>query len=462
MFLICLSGTLVVFYEEFERWEQPDVVESPRFDPATIERAYAGFVESGVEVTHHMFVSLPQDGMPRTLISSEKEGRFINPDGSLGSLVEHEWTHLLVNLHIYLHLPQTFGMIVVSALGALLVGLIVSGLLAHPRIFKDAFALRLRGSGLLEQADIHNRLSVWSTPFQLMIAITGAYFGMTLLLSLAMSQVYFDGSKDALMARVFGAEPELEQAARPLAIEKALTQMRTIAPDARPFYLTVEEADVPEKQYMIVGAELPGRLIYAEQYRFDAAGSYLGKVGFSDGEAGRQALYSVYRLHFGHFGNFGIKVLYGILGLAMTVVCVTGFNIWLARRKRRDHWNHLWAGFVWGAAPALASAAVAQVIFGVPALPVFWAVMLGATALALWWQNERASKSRLEIAGAAIIGMLIASHIIKFGPSAFNVAAAWVNACFALIALTLLLTGLFRMRQAEAATRLQMAIPQKT
>ena len=68
------------------------------------------------------------------------------PDGSLGEPVAHDWTHLLLNLHIYLHLPSTLGLIVVGALGAMLFGLIVSGFLAHPRIVKDAFRLRLGGS----------------------------------------------------------------------------------------------------------------------------------------------------------------------------------------------------------------------------------------------------------------------------------------------------------------------------
>src|SRR4029453_2730879 len=116
------------------------------YDPAVIERAYHEIVTSGVQLTEHMFVQLPTKEAPRAAISTEKEGWFINPDGSRGEKVNHEWTHLLINLHLYLHLPQTFGMILVSALGAILCGLVVSGLLAHPRIFKDAFVLRLVGS----------------------------------------------------------------------------------------------------------------------------------------------------------------------------------------------------------------------------------------------------------------------------------------------------------------------------
>lgn len=449
LYLVCLSGTLAVFYPEFERWEQPGVRESTRFDPAAVERAYHAATTDGA--THYMFIALPTPDSPRISLSNEKSGWFVNEDGSLGPVVKRDWTHLLVDLHLYLHLPANVGMILVSALGAVVCGLIVSGLMAHPRIFKDAFALRWGGSRLLEQADLHNRLSVWSSPFQLMIAVTGAYFGLAQLMSMLMAPVYFDGDRAALTARVFGTTPQLQQPAQPLAVASALNQMKTIAPNATPIYVTVEEADVPEKRYMIIGATLPQRLIYAEQYHFDSAGRYLGKVGFSDGEPGRQVIFSVYRLHFGYFGGFAVKMLYGVLGLAMTVVCVTGFNVWLARRKRRDYLANLWAGFVWGTVPGLALAAIAQIVFGVHGVAVFWITVLAAMALSQVWNDETRAKQRLEIAGAAAITALVVGHCIRFGAAAFDGVAPWVNGSLLLAALILLGAGL--RRAANAASR---------
>lgn len=427
MYLVCLSGTLAVFYPEFERWEQPEVVESADFDPARIQAAYRELLAGGTPVTHHMFIALPHDEMPRASISSEDEGRFVNPDGSLGPPVGHDWTHMLINLHLYLSLPGSVGMILVSALGALLCGLIVSGFLAHPRLFKDAFLLRLGGSRHLEQADIHNRLSVWGAPFHLMIGITGAYFGLAALVSMVLASAYFDGDEDALSAAAFGAEPALSQPVQPLAIDRALTGMTRIAPDARPFYVTVEEADVPEEQWMIIGARHAGRLIWAEQYRFDGAGNYLDKVGYSDGDVGRQAIFSVYRLHFGHFGGMAVKVLYLILGLALTVVSVTGINVWLARRRGRDRLNDLWAGFVWGAPPALALSAIAQVLAGVPATPVFWLALAATMVWALRIQDETLSRRRLQATAAVALIALVAGYLLRFGGAALAALPVAVN-----------------------------------
>ena len=443
MYLVCLSGTLAVFYPELERWEQPQVQEVQDYDPAALERAYHELVASGVEVTEHMYIALPSPEAPRASISSEKEGWFINPDGSRGERVNHEWTHLLINLHLYLHLPESFGMYIVSALGAILCGLIVSGLIAHPRIFKDAFVLRLGGSKPLEQADIHNRLSVWSSPFQLMIAITGAYFGFAQVMALVFAGIYTNGDTIKLFEQLFGAEPKLEQTLTPIALSKAIQQTRAMAPGTTPLYVTIEEAGKPD-QFMLVGTQLPDRLIYVEQYRFDTAGNFIDKVGYSDGPAGRQIVFSTYRIHFGHFGGFGVKVLYFILGLAMSVVSVTGFNIWLAKRKRRDFLNTAWAGLVWGTVPALALSAIALVLLGIPGTLVFWIVIAIACAVAHRWKDETLAKRRLQIAGAVTIAALVVGYVVKFGSAAFTPIPIGVNASLLAAAAVLLMMGMKR------------------
>jgi uncharacterized iron-regulated membrane protein len=443
MYLVCLSGTLAVFYPELERWEQPQIQEVPDYDPAKLERAYHELVASGVEVTEHMFISLPSPESPRASISNEKEGWFINPDGSRGERVNHEWTHLLINLHLYLHLPESFGMYVVSALGAILCGLIVSGLIAHPRIFKDAFALRIGGSKHLEQADIHNRLSVWSSPFQLMIAVTGAYFGFAQVMAFVFAGIYTNGDTTQLFGQLFGDEPQLEQTLTPIALSKAINQTREMAPGTTPLYVTIEEAGKPG-QFMLVGTQFPDRLIYVEQYRFDTAGNFIDKVGYSDGPPGRQIVFSIYRIHFGHFGGFGVKMLYFILGLAMSVVSVTGFNVWLAKRKRRDFLNTVWAGLVWGTVPALALSAISLVLLGIPGTPVFWIVVAIACAVAHRWNDETLAKRRLQIAGAVTIAALVVGYVVKFGGAAFIPIPIGVNASMLATAAVLLLMGMKR------------------
>lgn len=425
MYLVCLSGTLAVFYQEFERWEQPLVDEFQALPQDSLQSAYEEVLAKSGD-THHMYISLPSESMPRVSISNDDGGWFLNSDGSLGDKVSHEWTHLLTELHIFLHLPEDFGVIVVSILGALLCGLIISGFFAHPRIFRDAFILRLKGSKHLEQADIHNRLSVWGAPFHLMIAITGAYFGLALLISLVVSPAFFDGDTKAIVPAIFGAEPELDQALHTAEVAKALAQMPSIAPEASPFYITVEDVGSAQ-QFIVVGAQHHDRLIYSEQYRFDGSGNYLDKVGFSDGEIGSQAIFSVYRLHFGHYGGFFVKILYGIFGLALTVVSVSGINIWFARRKSRDALNNLWLGLVWGTPLALSASAIIQLLFQFHSLGLFWLSLVACSALAQSINNDLLAKALLlKLNAANLIGLVLAYGIL-FGSKSFQAAPLGIN-----------------------------------
>jgi uncharacterized iron-regulated membrane protein len=436
LYLVCLSGTVAVFSQELERWEQPAVIESASYDPAAIDTALASLAARAPELTEHVYVTLPSESMPRLTVSTEKEGWFVGADGSLGDSAGPDWTHLLLNLHIYLHLPSTVGLVLVSALGALLFGLILSGFLAHPRIFKDAFALRVRGSRQLEQTDIHNRLSVWGAPFHVVIALTGAYFGLVgPLLSVAAS-AYHHGDKEAAFASVFGDEPELDQEIGPPAVARSLQALETIAPRGKPILITIHGMRTPRQLVEIYAAQ-PGRLIYSENHRFDSRGAYLGKAGFSDGAIGRQIVYSTYRAHFGRFGGFPVKVAYGLFGFALTVVTVTGVNIWLARRKARDFVDDVWTGVVWGAPAALALTALTEVLFDVPSTALFWTALATSVCWALWRRDETRCARELRALSALLLGALLLGYGLEFGSAAASKAALGVNAVLAATALVM-------------------------
>ena len=130
MFVVCLSGTIAVFYPELERWEQPGVAESTAWDPATLEAGFNRFLADPERLTPHMSLYLPTADFPRTRMANEEAAWLVGADGFPGERERHPYTHLLTNVHLYLTLPQSWGMILVSALGALLFALVVSGFLA--------------------------------------------------------------------------------------------------------------------------------------------------------------------------------------------------------------------------------------------------------------------------------------------------------------------------------------------
>ena len=419
MYLICLSGALLVFQTELERWEQPMVPEFLDYDREAAGSAFNRAILDPGFVTEHMYLVLPTEDSPRLRIASEEASYFLNADGSRGIDEEIGFSEMLVKLHLYLHLPESWGIILVSATGAILAGLIVSGIFAHPKIFRDAFHLRLGGNRTLTQTDIHNRLSVWGLPFHLLIAITGAYFGLALVNLGVVAELIYDGDRDTVAGMVFTPDPEVDSRPGPVDIVSALKYIEQEVPQASPEMILVHDAGL-SGQHLSISAKHEGRLIYGENYRFDADGEFIQSDGYADGDTGKQAVYSIYQLHFGWFAGVWVKLAYALLGLGLAVVSATGINIWLARRSAVSALDDAWIGVVWGTPVALTVSAFADIVLGVSATPAFWTALTASTALCLYWQDPAVSRRRLQWTLALGLTLLILGHVAAFGAAALT------------------------------------------
>lgn len=429
MYVICLTGTLAAVAETFERWEQPDIEEFHNVRPASINTAIKQFIETIEGNPTSLWLVFPTPEIPRMHVTGDEQERFTRSDGSLDDAPVENWTHMLRELHVRLHLPQTIGLIIVSAVGAMLFALIISGLLAHPRLFKDAFSFRLGGSRRLAQADIHNRLSVWVLPFHAMISITGAFYGLVGILVILASAAWYDGDKQALFDVVYGADPVLEGQALQANPNEAMQQLKERHPNVRPIYLVIHNR-ASDNQFIEIAATVPRRLAYSEIYRFDALGNYLGSQELTTGPLGRQVLYSLYRIHFGYFGGQWTRVIWLLLGLALTIVSVSGINIWLAKRNLNDVIDRLWVGVVWGTPLALVISAATSVFTAMPALPIFVTTLGLAVAYLGATSEKTAGGARLQFITAIAMAGLACGHLIKFIPTEFGNYLLIVNGCF--------------------------------
>lgn len=422
MYIVCLSGTLAIFYEEIERWEQPVAEEFLEVDPQFAESVFNAYMSAPeTATTEHMYLVFPHETLPRLKVSSDTEGRYVNADGSLGEVAHDELSGFVTGLHLNLNLPVTIGIVIVSAMGAILCALIISGFLAHPSIVKDAFKLRSGTAGRLGQVDLHNRLSVWGAPFHLMIALTGAYVGLVSLVVWLFAASIDGATVESVTEATWPAEPMLENQAPVYGVAQALEQVRELSPEgSRLLYLIVHDAPT-KNRFMEFYVQQPGMLAWSENYRFDTAGNYLGTAGYTEGGA-TQVMYSVYRLHFGHFGGFLTKLFYVVLGLSLTVVSATGINIWLEKRKYRDALNLMWPGVVWGMPLSLTVAVFVQVVLQLPAAPVFWSGLLLTMTAGLFLRDEVLYKRRLQLSTAVALLALVLAYTLKFGTAALSVA----------------------------------------
>ncbi|MBT2132966.1 PepSY domain-containing protein [Croceibacterium sp. LX-88] len=383
LYLVSLSGTLLVFYEEWQRVEQPSPPQMTAISPEAVQRGMEAMLarETGKTPTTHFYVDMPLQELPTTRVITDTESFHIDSAGRLSGTEDIEWSNFLYALHYTLNITAGNGLIgitLVGILGMLMLALAITGVVAHPKIFRDAFRLRTRHTGGVAMADWHNRLSVWTLPFGIALSLTGAVIGLSSVSAYAAAALFYKGDVEALYATIFGEEGEPNEAKAALPdVAAPLRYMAANYPDVRVTYVTVHEPGTAGQQVQIV-AEHPRRLIFGEYYMFDANGNFTGTAGLSDGELGSQAAASNYSLHFGNYGGLTVKIIYALFGLALTAVVATGSYIWLGKRRRRGivepRLHAAWSAVVWGSPLMLALTLVARFAIGhqAPFAAIFW------------------------------------------------------------------------------------------
>lgn len=420
LYLVCLSGSLAVFQQDLQRWEEPHAAEMSSITPKAVQRAIEGTLARQGKPTDHTYVHMPSEGLPRVVVTTDNGANYVRADGTYDRPEAHAWTEFVLFLHYYLNLPAFWGILLTGALGTMLVAAVITGVLAHPRIFRDAFRMRLRARPQLARADLHNRFGVWLLPFIAALGFTGAVIGLGQLVFYTVAQERHGGDTEAAYAPIFGAHPPHDPAPAPVArADLALEWMARHHPDLAISYVTIEETATRGQQISIL-AEHPRRLIYGENYHFDGKGRFTGDLGLADGEIGQQAAASVYKLHFGTFGGLPVEAAYFVFGLALCAIISTGTTLWLMKRRARGlaspRLESLWAWTIWGSPALLVLAYWLRALLGpdLPLAALFWSgLTLGGLAALLrpaWMPSPR-----LRLALAVLLALTGAGHFLFAG-----------------------------------------------
>ena len=458
IFVVCLSGTLSVFVNELGRWEQPDVPLVTELTPETV----AAVVQNGYaqakadDAAHDMFIAGPEFASERLAVhyhehESGKEGHwFANDKGELATRAHTPWSEFISELHMQLHLPRTWGLYLVGLTGVALLSSLISGLLSHPRIFKDAFALRWGGSRRLQEADLHNRLGVWGLPFHIVVTVTGALLGLATLIVGVLALAAYDGDSEAAFATLIGPRASADETAAPLPdVAAMIRQVQATHPDAV-FTSSQLQHIGTAGQVVHLGMRSPGHLTMGEVYYFRGDGTSLGDGGRETGGLGQQILGALTPLHFGWFGGMPVKIVYAVLGLALTIVTHSGVVIWLARRRDKGRpapgWEKVWAAVGWGQPLAFGTTAmVAFAISGDVLVEAYLATIAAAVGIAWLAGNGSAAARALRLLSALAIVGAVGTHTVAVGDRVTDPMAWYVNlamlACAGAIALPVVWGG---------------------
>ncbi|MBB6250144.1 PepSY-associated TM helix domain-containing protein [Nitrospirillum iridis] len=461
IYIVCLTGTIAVFAEDLGRWEWSGIGETASLPTEVVDAAMAtGLARAaekagGVDKVTALYGILPRPDWPHLeVMAYTAEGEMAwraGADGVLAETATQDWTRVIGDVHMELTLPGLWGGLAVGVVGIALLSLLVSGILAHPRIFRDAFALRLTGARRLGLADLHNRLSVWGLPFHIAITVTGVLFALASLMILTVAQVGYKGDLNRTYAPLTGPVVQADATPQPLP-PLALLRSQVVDPDptaprvSRFFYV---ERPGTQGQRVLLDMTRGDGLTQGDRFYFDGTGKALRPAGFFDGPVGMRVYGAALALHCATYGGLAIRLVYGVLGLALSVITATGFSIFLARRRDRGRplprLERAWAGVVWGVPLAVTASAAATLVPGLAHetvyLRIFWGLVVALPLLCLpLATGERASRA-LRLALGLALPLLAGAHALGLGAAGGPGAAGPVSAAALVIDLVLALIG---------------------
>ena len=461
IYVLCFSGTVIVFANEILRWEQPQGPIVTATDPATLayaaEAGHRRAIEKGSG--DELFIQLPSEELPRLLVqiadhvTGEAETWFANAEGQIVNEQNAPWWQFLIALHFRLLLPGIWGLVVVGLSGVFLLSLIVSGVLAHPRIFKDAFHLRWGGSKRLQEADLHNRLSVWGLPFHIAIAFSGAYLALAPIMNTFLVDAAYRGDLERGFGEIFGPGPGTDHAPAPLPdLDRILADVATRFPDASVETIIVQEM-ATNAQLVHITTTRPGQLNEFERHFYSAEGELLRTAGYDDGPSGIQWAGAMTPLHYGWFGGWPVKIAYGILGAALTLIAVSGVTIWLARWSDKgrplSHWQRVWTGIVWGQPLGFGLSALGAVA-GLSdwVLHIYLVAVLSALVAAAFIADNVFLSRVLRFGGGGVLLLLVWLHSLVWSAHFADGMALLVSMLLVILAIAMIATapGGFRKR----------------
>ena len=376
------------------------------------------------------------DHHPQTLeLLSRREGTPLE----LFESDRKDMADFIIKFHADLHLGDPWGLLLTGLLGLTLFASIVTGVITHRKVLREAFTFRPFRSLRLLFTDSHKVLGVWGMLFHGVIAFTGAFLGLAVVILFpAAAYVAMGGDTEALAEKFLPMDaPAASGDPATLQIAAVLDHARSS--DAGPI-VSAQLLMGTDRNAVVLVNTLAGEGIVGETLRYRVEGTELESsyTTFSRlGGAAGPILDAMFPLHFGNFAGIAVKYLWFVLGLSTAMLSVTGMMIWIERRthgsagslteKTYRRISRLTVGACAGVVIAVAALFHAQLLLDVPDESIgFWlgSVFFGAWAAGIAWgmlrSNEyRSTKELLAVAGALCVAVAPVNGLIT-GNHLFN------------------------------------------
>ncbi|MEO0884102.1 MAG: PepSY-associated TM helix domain-containing protein [Pseudomonadota bacterium] len=474
VFIVAFTGSIALFDEELRTWEDPALRLAEVDTPVPIDASFREFIAEQETEGELFSASLK---FPDSVEPYYAAFAFITDENDQFHRHERRWNPAngevlpergdglsvwLLDIHRDLMWPdalggRTVGRSLVGVIGVILMLAIVTGVIAHTKIFEELFSLRYWRSVRLKWQDTHKVAGLWGLPFFAMISATGAFLGIVAILSPIVAVLAFKGDTDALIEAVIGAPPEpagIEAQMMPIDDLLGYTHAET---GAAPDRVTIDHWGDQAATYNLFYYADSELAIYDTRTISAVTGAPMENRVLDTESPANRVTAAVTPLHYGTFGgNYGsfsaiaLKLLYLLLGLSLAIITAMGNMMWIERRlhgnegNRSDVFYHRLSKLNIGICAGLPVASVSifyldKLYGGLETSRIVWTgwtyigVWFSALAFSLVQRDEyRTLRLLIAITGLGMIGISVLNYIVTgsafwsvFGSG--HVVSAWVD-----------------------------------
>jgi uncharacterized iron-regulated membrane protein len=334
--LMSLSGAALVFHEELDRLQYPDIVAEKGKPVLPVDSFYQQLQirYPRAQVSNCSIVETVNDPFVITVYdSSYMNGArsmqvFFHPQtaaiiGTRGnsSDLTHNPMSWLSGFHNSFHLKKK-GEWLLGFFAILFVISLLTGLVQYRRNIWPVLCFR---RSAFRKSNLHQLIGVYALLFNLVIAITGFWM-----------------QRYVFKKEFYAAETPYTRTIKPspplfFGIDSALREVKKQHPlfDAYVIYF----AQSMKGKTAVYGSQATNSFIHSKKFAdavfLDSAGNiaHTAFVNEIPGDNRYDIINS--QIHFGRFGGWPVKLLYVVFGLSGAVLSITGSLLWWKRRKRK-------------------------------------------------------------------------------------------------------------------------------
>ncbi len=324
-----------------------------------------------------------------------------------------------LDLHVFLLLPRTLGLIVTGLAGLGLVALLATGVRVYPPTRANAVRKPRTATARIFTGNLHALVGIWSLPFTILTAVTGAFFSLAgaILLPLV-ALVAFGGDVETMIANM----------TRPIEVSRTggVARLQPILDDAygrsggagfsRVFLDDWRQEDATAT-VQLVDRSPWGDTSYDYVYDGHTGAFIQERVLLGTEPSLGSALFELVGwLHFGTLFGMVTKVLWGLFGLAAWGLAATGLLVFVGRQRvgwtAPDRVARGLAAALGGGLPLAAGAAAmtwaATVAFAAPqsyalVATAFVGTLVAAAAAGACYPMRRITMTTLAAAGLVFV-----------------------------------------------------------